>query len=568
MAQKVRVCFLGAIYHVIMRGNECARLQSQTDAPPSGGGDLTTTNGYDDLGRVLTVTLPDSTVTTNEYYLTGLLKKTAGSQTYMVEYAYDPQGRMSQMTTWQDATAFSSTVWAYDGQRGWLNGKIYPDFKTTEYTYTPAGRLDTRKWAREVSGSRLLTTYTYNTAGDLSGVDYADSTPDVTTTYTRWGQPEMVTDATGTRTQTYDPNLRPKQEILPSAYYGGRLVTRQYDGLGRSSGFQVGVTSNLSQDYAVTYGYDNAGRMSRVQDANHTWTYGFLSNSNLVSGVTNGVTSVTYGYEAGRDLITSLENKSGSTTVSHYTYANNRLGQRTERSQSGSAFTAAATETFGYNGTGELISSTHSADTTRDTSFAYDGIGNRQNASFGGVTTAYTANGLNQYASITASLNPITPSYDTDGNMTSDGASKTLVYDGENRLIEVRDASNALIATYTYDGQSRRVRKTTTSAAPQGVTDEVYLYDGWNRVVTYAVQNSTLSLQNCFTWGRDLSGSLQGAGGVGGLLSSITSSPHPSVTYHYDANGNVSEAIDNSGNIVAHYEYDAFGNNAIRVSPH
>jgi hypothetical protein len=66
MARKDRICFPGAIYHVMMRGNERARLQSQTDAPPSGGGDLTTTNGYDDLGRVLTVTLPDSSVTTNE----------------------------------------------------------------------------------------------------------------------------------------------------------------------------------------------------------------------------------------------------------------------------------------------------------------------------------------------------------------------------------------------------------------------------------------------------------------------------------------------------------------------
>jgi len=56
----------------------------------------------------------------------------------------------------------------------------------------------------------------------------------------------------------------------------------------------------------------------------------------------------------------------------------------------------------------------------------------------------------------------------------------------------------------------------------------------------------------------DLSGSMQGAGGVGGLLSvnDGTASHYPT----YDGNGNVSEYVDTSATIVAHYEYDSFGN--------
>ena len=55
----------------------------------------------------------------------------------------------------------------------------------------------------------------------------------------------------------------------------------------------------------------------------------------------------------------------------------------------------------------------------------------------------------------------------------------------------------------------------------------------------------------------DLSGSMQGAGGVGGLLSVNDGSD----TYYptFDGNGNVSEYVDATGAVVAHYEYDAFG---------
>ena len=55
----------------------------------------------------------------------------------------------------------------------------------------------------------------------------------------------------------------------------------------------------------------------------------------------------------------------------------------------------------------------------------------------------------------------------------------------------------------------------------------------------------------------DVSGSMQGAGGVGGLMSVNDGS----ATYYpcYDGNGNVSEYVDATGVVVAHYEYDAFG---------
>ena len=59
----------------------------------------------------------------------------------------------------------------------------------------------------------------------------------------------------------------------------------------------------------------------------------------------------------------------------------------------------------------------------------------------------------------------------------------------------------------------------------------------------------------------DLSGSIQGAGGVGGLLA-VRVHGTGAATYYptYDGNGNISEYLNTSGVIKAHYEYDPFGN--------
>ena len=59
-------------------------------------------------------------------------------------------------------------------------------------------------------------------------------------------------------------------------------------------------------------------------------------------------------------------------------------------------------------------------------------------------------------------------------------------------------------------------------------------------------------------WGWDLDGTMQGAGGVGGLLAVLRDDGTYLPTY--DANGNISEYIDaNDGSIAAHYDYSPFG---------
>jgi RHS repeat-associated protein len=98
-----------------------------------------------------------------------------------------------------------------------------------------------------------------------------------------------------------------------------------------------------------------------------------------------------------------------------------------------------------------------------------------------------------------------------------------------------------------------------------GTTTNTFLYDGWN-LVSETIANPQSTITNSYVWGLDLSGSLQGAGGIGGLLSvTLSGAGVPPATYYpcADANGNITDYLDTNGTIVAHREFDAFGNTTV-----
>ena len=146
--------------------------------------------------------------------------------------------------------------------------------------------------------------------------------------------------------------------------------------------------------------------------------YGYLANSNLISTFTgpNGI-STSNTYESNRNLITSIENKFDSTTISKYDYVNDALGRRTSMGKSGTAFSQNDTISYGYNYRSEVVSAIAANDTSYNYGYNFDYIGNRISSALAGTTTSYTSNNLNQYLTI-GSLNQ---TYDNDGNMTFDG---------------------------------------------------------------------------------------------------------------------------------------------------
>jgi|GEM_PF-1533672 len=143
----------------------------------------------------------------------------------------------------------------------------------------------------------------------------------------------------------------------------------------------------------------------------------------------------------------------------------------------------------------------------------------------------------------------------------------TYTWDGENRLISIVARTTTgpqLCIKFEYDWQGRRIHKqvwTNTSGTGTASVDQKYLYDGWNVI---AVLDTANTLKQSFAWGTDLSSSLQGAGGVGGLLwIKDTATISNATSCHfvaYDGNGNIKGLVNAAdGTISARYDYGPFG---------
>jgi RHS repeat-associated protein len=156
--------------------------------------------------------------------------------------------------------------------------------------------------------------------------------------------------------------------------------------------------------------------------------------------------------------------------------------------------------------------------------------------------------------------------FDADGNLVQDGL-WIYTWDAENRLVSMQSVSTVPAAAkrkldFVYDHQGRRTQKvvsTWNGSAYVPQSTNRFVYDGWNLAVTLA---SDLSPLASFTWGLDLSGSPQGAGGVGGLLwMTIPSGPNAGTYFYaYDGNGKVVALVNAAdGSVAARYEYGPFG---------
>ncbi|MFZ2633127.1 MAG: RHS repeat-associated core domain-containing protein [Desulfosalsimonadaceae bacterium] len=527
------------------------------------------------------------------YNLQGQVIRTWGDGAYPVEYEYDGLGRMIAMTTfrigsdwdgvtWPTSATGDTTAWNYDDATGLLTSKTDAAGNAVTYTYDAAGHLSDRTWARTDSGNPIVTDYAYNPAtGELTGIDYSDATPDIGFTYDRLGLQTHVTDAAGSRTFAYTGNLQPASETITGII--NRTITRQYETSGvkgRNTGFSL-------NNYEISYGYDQTGRMDgvnwNVNSQTGTAAYTYAPNSDLLSTTsTNNNLTAAYAYEPNRNVKTSVQNTFGVQVISNYAYRYDTLGRRTSVANTGIAFSADAQNKYQYNDRNELTESSRFMGTDPDNItqpvepekriYDYDPIGNRNTATEGSASKSYTANSLNQYDEITAGGETSTLTYDADGNLTIipanagiqvSGGQMALSYNAENRLTSVaprNPANGDKKVEFIYDYMGRRVKKSVYAYNSDSwlLTSEFFfVYDGWNLVEEITEAGSTTT-SRYFVWGQDLSQSLQGAGGIGGLIATVDGSA--SYLYCFDANGNIGQVVNAvDGVIAAQYEYDPYG---------
>jgi len=159
--------------------------------------------------------------------------------------------------------------------------------------------------------------------------------------------------------------------------------------------------------------------------------------------------------------------------------------------------------------------------------------------------------------------------HDLDGNLVRDGRWMYYWY-AENRLTRVMSvagpSSSFRRVEWKYDAWGRRIRQKSyvlSNGVWQVVEDLKFVSDpglfGRHVAELKATDNS---LGRAYVWGLDLSETLDGAGGVGGLLwMRIASGPAAGTHFAcYDGNGNVWNLVSAStGTETARYEYGPFG---------
>ncbi|MCP5538197.1 MAG: hypothetical protein H7A51_18440 [Akkermansiaceae bacterium] len=182
--------------------------------------------------------------------------------------------------------------------------------------------------------------------------------------------------------------------------------------------------------------------------------------------------------------------------------------------------------------------------------FNFNDSGNRLSAVTPALGTVnYTSSNTNAYTMITGDQ----PSYDSNGNTTS-LRGRSLTWDRKDRM-----RANGNIE-YIHDALGRMVQRKNTTT---GVTHR-YSWSGWLMISEQKKNASGVETEFLrYTWGADLTGSLEGAGTVGGLLMierfAAGGGTAQVAHVHPDANGNTMGTTSDTGAMLTWYKYHPFG---------
>ena len=467
--------------------------------------------------------------------------------------SYDNRNRLLQMTVQQAPTADAVTTYTWSNSGNMLS-MVDPKLHTYSYDYDRLNRLVTLTYPVFNSG-HPTESYLYDIAGNL--YQFTNRNGDV-------------------QTFTYDSRNREKTYSWSSGLPQARTLI--YDDASRvtscnTSSTKINFVYNAddtfkSQEEWTTYFGDSDGT------TNHrTLTYTYNVDANRDSVVLTGTGKLGYEYTS-RNQLSAVTNGVGGTSYVDYIYDKN--GNMTSRTLQSSP-----SSTFIYDAVNRVTSITHNfVGKSRAFSYAYDAVGNRQfeqrdnnlgrddfvydlgsqmttfarTSTLGGstntnavftfdasgnrsklikdsVTTNYTINNLNGYATVTGVANP---SYDNSGNLLSyDGG--TFTYDSMNRLTQA--VKNGITEKFYYDGLNRQIARSST-----GSSTLVTVWDGWNVYAEFTPGSSAPSERLIY-----------GAGGD--LAKSLTNSRN----YYPDALGSTSFVATAVGGLLECYTYDHYG---------
>ena len=447
-----------------------------------------TTFGYDSLSRVTSTTTPDGAVMATAYIGNTTTvtdpagksrKSTSDALGRLTQVIEDPLGLAYPTNYTYDALDDLKTVqqgvqtrtFVYNSLKQ-LTSAGNPESGTVNYTYDANANLASKTDARGTT-----TTYGYDVLNRMTSRSYSDATtPAVSYNYDALG----VANSKGRLTSV--------SSSVSSNSYGA------YDAMGRALSYSqttdgqvysIGYTYNLAGDLVqetypsgrvVTTGYDAAGRVNAVTGTSGTLNRIYLTAANYAPQ--GAIATMSLGNALTET--TQFNNRLQPTSIGLGTLVSFGYGYGTTNnngnllSQSISIPGWGVTQSYGYDALNRLTSASESASWSQ--SYGYDQYGNR--------TSVTSPTYLPTYApapAVNATNNRISDvafTYDAVGNLTRapivpGGALQNYGYDAENRLISF----NSGAATYSYDGDGKRVKKTVGSATT------IFVYDVGGRLI-------------------------------------------------------------------------------------
>ncbi len=475
---------------------------------------------YDANGRLTNRWTPGKGTTSFTYDAAGNMTYITHPSSPSISLAYDALGRLTNMVDGIGTTRFT-----YD-TNGFLASEDGPWVSDT-LIYQTANALRTSLSLEQPGGGAWNQSYGYDNANRLLNM----VSPAGTFGY-------EYTGASGTTV----PGALIKKLTLPNGLY----VTNVYDTMARWTGTYLKNSSQatlLSHEYIYNTASERT-RYTRFNGSYIDYAYDYPGECMEAKGYEAGGTPRLqeqfryYYYDGAGSLV--YRSKNGVTNWFSY----NNLNQLTTSIRASTMTVAGTASSLATN----VTINGQQAELYADKTFALAGV------SLVDGTNTFTAVARDGYGrtnadSVTLNL-PVTTSYqyDANGNLTGDGV-RVFYYDDENQLTNVTVA-NAWKVKFAYDGLGRRrlTRDYDLSGGTPVLTNEVrYLYDG---LLVIQERDSNNVPKVTYTRGLDLSGSLQGAGGIGGLLARSEAYNagywSTNLVYFADGNGNVTALIGNN----------------------
>ena len=443
------------------------------------------------------------------------------------------------------------TTWTFHPATGLELSKTYADNTSVIKSYDAYNRLSMETDARgnvkmhsyeHARGLHVGTSYTV--------VDDTAATAARCFTYNHLGQLTQLVDEVGVRNFGYNAcgELETDSLVVDGDTH---LITKTRDSFGRSSGYTY--AKNGTVQHTATTGYGTDGRLNSAGfiHGNEVKQFGYeyLSGTNLLHKLTkpNNMT-LTQTYEETRNLLTGMAYHRGSTLVAQRTYTYDILGRPTARNTARQG--SVVNDTFAHNTRSELTAASVNG---TDYEYAYDNIGNRQQASEGNDVTMYDANVLNQYTAISENgAIAFVPQFDADGNQTiikTETGIWSAVYNAENRPVTFTNNESDIVVECAYDNMGRRAYKKVTVNGTVSLHQR-YIYWGYLQIACIDLTRSHHPCLWFVLWdptkkkaSRPLSIQINGTW----------------YTYGWDITKNICEVYNKNGNIETSYKYTPFG---------